>query len=459
MEITRLHCTQLPDVAILGVGRPPKLYVVHAQHLVALLKGNINRQASSRVFYSFLSSEAGQRLTNGGDLLAAALAGPLKHTMYTHRLNQRGGGSPSYFVTFDGVRDIVNGLPNADPVIAHKLSNIHAEFEHQFGLQEATPEQCAQDDADEMYDEVFTQGTRPSDGALRLAAAESNRALVAELRAQTKASIAVINSKDEVIALLKESAAKDAAAKATDDLLKAKDTEIALLKAWAAKDIEIAHLKASAARDHEIMELRMQLIRAEGRSSANEQERVVSYKKLKIKDVEFSKLIAVAWPNTTAGVDYFTEWPDQPVEQGPLNISAIPFTQVEMADGIDPLDHAPNSDIKHRHFGFCYEGPPISKTVLVNASRTFKEVYTVEVDHLHYVCVVLFNRDKQCSGNLGSLIYTTRLISTDVKLCQIPDREHQISVYKPLMPTKDPVLEMLKQPSGKKWCWISSKPK
>ena len=249
-------------------------------------------------------------------------------------------------------------------------------------------------------------------------------ALIAELRAEIKATNAAINVKDQIIASLVRSSA-------TEDLLRAKDTEIALLK-------------ASAAKDMEIMELRMQLARAEQTLDIN---------RTKIKDAEFANLVASAWPNTLAGVNCFSAWPhtDQPMAQGPMD--HIPIMQVEMADGIDPVDHAPNSDVKHRHFGFCYEGPAISTHALVNAM--VKEAYTVEVDHLHYVCIVLHESER--IGDLGQLIYTGGLLTTDIKLCQIPDREHQISVYKPYIPTTDPVLEMLKQPSHTKWCWRYSR--
>ncbi len=81
MDVIRLCCDQLPGVAMLGTGGGGvrKEYPAHAQQFVGLLKGNMNRRASSRAFRALLDSEAGQKIRehDGDDLLTAMQKGPL----------------------------------------------------------------------------------------------------------------------------------------------------------------------------------------------------------------------------------------------------------------------------------------------------------------------------------------------------------------------------------------------
>ena len=173
LQMERLCCKQLPGVAILGTGggeAVPKEYFAHAHQFVGLLKGNTDRRSSSKAFHAFLDSQAGSKLreNDGGDLLSAMhhhhheVAGPLEKMMYTYRLQTNGSGSPSSFVTVAGMREIMDGLPNANIAVKNKLQEIFAEYLNQssssssgsntpllLSFEQATPEQCAKDDADD----------------------------------------------------------------------------------------------------------------------------------------------------------------------------------------------------------------------------------------------------------------------------------------------------------------------
>ena len=161
--MVRLRCEQLPGVAMLGVGNGHgKVYLVHTQQLVGLLKGQMERNACRRAVHAFLDSEAGRILNerDGGDMLAALQRGPLIQMMYTYRLHPREGGRPSGFVTVDGIKELMNGLPGADDTIKHKLREVFEPFlnptirsSRPVPFVSATPEQCARDDEEELIAE------------------------------------------------------------------------------------------------------------------------------------------------------------------------------------------------------------------------------------------------------------------------------------------------------------------
>ena len=270
--VARLCCAQIPGVCMLGIRGHPTTYLAHAHQFVGFLRGNMERTASARAFRTFLKTEAGRKLKDGGSLISAIRKGALKETMYTYHLRQCGAGVPSVFLTMDGVKEIMEWLPDVDRAVKDMLDGLFQEFVGNLSFGEATLDQCAKDDAEEVLDEIFTDGSRGGhidEQVVHDALVDAriiNRALAVELMAQTN----IIRSKDAVIeAKSAESAtersAKIVITKTMDDLVKSKDAEIAALKAAAAKDAEI-------------MDLRMRLLRAE-RSPRSEPEAAPPAKK------------------------------------------------------------------------------------------------------------------------------------------------------------------------------------
>ena len=432
--INRLCCTQMPGVAILGVEGSPTVYLAHAHHLVGYLKNSMDKKASSRAFHSFCKSDAGQKLKSGGDLREAISKGPLTEMMYTYHLRAQGGGSPSLFLTISGIQKIMHGLEGANEIIKGEVRHIFSGYLQKTCFDAVTPELCAIEDEQEEIEEIYTDVPSgmvvPSSGLLEA------RITVAELAADKRA-------------LSAELRAKDVEMKAKDDIIKAKDEVIRARNAESAA--EIAALKMAAAKDAQIMELRMQLLRAEGRGG-EDGDRVHRKEQLS-KNLMFPELISSLWSRETVGVNRFIEWPDQQAAIGPQDECVVPTPlSVRMAEGTAKMRYSVRSDVKHRYFGFCYKGPVITRGAL-QASVIFKEAYTVNVDDMHYVCLVLYHRCGRRGTCLGATIYTSNLLPTDVILEQIPGCDHQISIYKTHIPTKDPVLEMLKRPSGSKWRW------
>ena len=235
MDIARLCCQQLPGIAMLGTNGAPKVYLAHAHHFFGFLMGGLGKSTAYRGFNALMRSEVGRRITLGGDLRNAMQNGSLTEMMYTHRLGTRGGGKQSPFLTIPGMLEIMNGIPAVDENIKRRLRELLEGYLTDLSFHQATPEQCAHDEVDEVLDEIFTEGSQSvTHEGLRLVTyqyAADNRALAAELMAQTS----IVRSKDAVIeAKSAESAAERSAkiviTKTMDDLIKSKDAEIAALK-------------------------------------------------------------------------------------------------------------------------------------------------------------------------------------------------------------------------------------
>lgn len=262
---------------MLGVAGTPGVYLAHAHHFFGFLMGGLEKTVAYRGFHALMRSEIGKRITQGGDLRNAIQNGPLNEMMYTYRMRKQGGGRQSHFLTIQGMLEIMNGLPAVDETIKQRLSGLLAGYLANLSFDQATPEQCEDDEVEEVLDEIFTEGSRGFESVtyegLRLVTyryAADNRALAAELLAHTN----IAKSKDDVIKAKNAEAAAERSAKieivkSKDDLIRSKDAEMAAISA--AKDAEIAALKAAATKDAEIMELRMRLLRTE-RSPRSEPE-------------------------------------------------------------------------------------------------------------------------------------------------------------------------------------------
>jgi hypothetical protein len=124
MEIVRLCCEQLPEVAVIEIRNGQfKFHLFHIQQFVGLLKGNMERRGARRALVDYFNSPIGKAIgeSDGGDLLSAIENERLNKLTYTYRLRQREGGSMSQFVTMDGVKELVKGFPKANEDIRSRL--------------------------------------------------------------------------------------------------------------------------------------------------------------------------------------------------------------------------------------------------------------------------------------------------------------------------------------------------
>ena len=176
------------------------------------------------------------------------------------------------------------------------------------------------------------------------------------------------------------------------------------------------------------------------------------------KDLYFPRLISSKWNNDAVGIHRFVKLPNECNNNNTFvrePITAMPQLKVRMAAGIDPLDYPCNADIKHRAFGFCFKGPAITQNDL-EKTPNIKEAYGVELDNIHYVCIVCFNKASRRFHALSTYPYAIGLLPCSTIPEFVPGSDHHISVYKQFISTDDPILEMLKRPSANKWKWHSS---
>ena len=490
MEVNRLHCEQLPGVAILGTGGwgtgMRREHLIHAHQFTGLLKRNMDRRSSSKVFHAFLASDDGKtiRESDGGDLLNAMQNLPpraLKSMMYTYRLKKHGGGFSSVFVTLDGAKEIMNKLPFADETVKNRLKEVFAGYLNPYStggllsFVEATPEQCAQDglDDDEMTADANHDTTTTPAGGSWVSSGEDNGG---RSSTTTTAVIPQYMWRD-----LYESTA-------TQRVLRAR-LEAEMEKARAVSSVrtmevemakkELTCFKESAAKDLQIAKLQMQLELAEakeklrtefeqkGRPERDQQRdkvqrRVAGTLRMHARDTVFSRLVSVFWNNNdknrgeTTGVNNFIRLTTSSSNHGGRSQEEeepMPrlLVNCEKIAGV-------SENFLHRSFGFCYKGQPmISEETLQRSKQHIKEVYGVEGDDgVQYVCVVLF----KCSGmqlsNASTLPYALGLLPTIVLAEKIQGRGYHLAVYKAGIETDDPVLAMLKRPSPDKWFWHSA---
>ena len=268
--VQRLQCAQLPEVSVLGIGSGPTLkYLVHAQQLIGLSINKTVRGTANLAMHTFFKSDAGRSMEQGGDLVTAFCQGPLTAKIYTHQLGAV-ATKPSFFVTIEGAKTILNTLPNQDDSVKQRLLTLlHDHLLDQVKatscLQPASDDQMMVDEDDDCGESLSTIPMAQPINMYRIFAAE-NRALVAQLKAESD----VLRAKHgEVEAkLAKERAEKEAALAKKDVELVRKEADVELVR----KEAEIAALKTTAAKDAEIMDLRLQLAKQGARSPRPEHE-------------------------------------------------------------------------------------------------------------------------------------------------------------------------------------------
>lgn len=163
MEVSRLRCQQIPDVVFLGVVQGSSTtYLAHAQQFVGILKGSMERSRLSRALSSFLDSLSGKVLkeSDGGDLLSAIQKGPLNKMLYSYSMQSSRRGSPSQFVTTNGMKELLNGFP-AISVSASLNALYHDDSISSFSFTQCVSELCTRKDNEARSDEFLrTTGKR-----------------------------------------------------------------------------------------------------------------------------------------------------------------------------------------------------------------------------------------------------------------------------------------------------------
>jgi hypothetical protein len=415
------------------------------------LKGNTDKRASSKAFHAFLDSEAGSILrgNDGGDLLRAMHEGPLGKMMYTYHLQTTRRGSPSSFVTVAGMREIMEGLPNANITVKNKLQEIFAEYLNQssgstpLSFEQATPEQCAKDDADEGIEEIASDTTIVVTQKMWYEVRFSSFESAAEkrvLEAQLQAKDFMIAASESVKAaeVSKERAEKELAQK-----------ELMSVKESAAKDIQIAKLQMQLELAAEKAKLRAEF-ETDRPERGEKRDKVPRVAQLKMhqRDTMFAKLVSSFWSNDDVNVNSFSKlnisdnvFPWEP-------ITVMPRLTVRLALGAE-------ENVHFRAFGFCFRGPAVSRHMLEKWGF-IKEAYGVEAAGVHYVCVVFFKGHGRLLSSVSTMPYAFGLMPCTLMADLIPGRDYHLTTYKAGVSNDDPVLEMLKRPSMNKWFWHSS---
>ena len=204
-------------------------------------------------------------MEQGGDLVTAFFQGPLTAKIYTHQLGV-GATKPSFFVTIEGAKTILDALPNQDDSVKQRLLTLL----HDHLLDQVKATSCFQPASDDpmMVDEDDDFGASSSSAMTpfnmyHIFAAE-NRALVAQLKAKddvmkaksSESEAFIAKERAEKMAAVADECAKKQVALANKDLEHALDSA-----AKDAKIVELQHIIDSTAKDARIKELERMLKR------------------------------------------------------------------------------------------------------------------------------------------------------------------------------------------------------
>ena len=251
VAIQRLHCAQLPEIAIIAIEGNPMMYFAHAQQVIGLLLNKTRRNATEAM-RAFFNSEAGKHIKHGGDLRTSFQNGPMTAMIYTYHLGNGGGGkNPSFFATPEAVKEIMKNLPNQDETAKQKYYKLFEDcFDHIKAatiLQPATQEQCAKDnEMEEAVEEISTESVFGSNGSLIISHKAAHDLQMSYVRVEAEKRILEAE-------LAKEKAVKAAELK-TAEAMKAqteaeKDAQIAKLQMQLDFEKERAKMRAEWERE------------------------------------------------------------------------------------------------------------------------------------------------------------------------------------------------------------------
>ena len=254
--IHKLLCIQVPDITIISIGSDIPVYAIHMPPLIGRLTGKTTKSAALHTMHTYLKSEAGKMMEQGGDIGTAYINGSLSNKIYTHLIGFD-PSKPSLFLTADGVRYVLDTLPHQDDAQARQITTLINEYmmhtEQAPSCFKPAPDQYSTNWDDDTAD---TPPTDPEHGQVTpymwYNCNAQNRVLIAQIEAKDdliKANKAVASAEQEAAVLKKELELRDAMhQKGKEDaaaLTKANaEKEIALAKANAEKEIALAKVNA-----------------------------------------------------------------------------------------------------------------------------------------------------------------------------------------------------------------------
>jgi len=476
--IQNFRCDQIPELRIIGLNTAQGLikYFVHASQVVALLTGK-NPRAALNVLHNLISGSEGGAATmrQGGDLATAYQTGQTDATIYTHRIHN--GIHPSYFFTFEGVEETLRSLPNQleearqrllelfDAYSTSASTTFNLDTSHEGGLLTEEEEKqglLAEEEETEEGQELEII-PKSINWCVRFAFQAERQKSAMALEAE-KARSAALNAQAALKAE-KEKASLMLQAKEDRHEKEKAEMKLQMRGIQFEKDMAIQQSKWNDERSQLQAEIAKKNIeQAEtGRMRIEQDQFTAKVARIgsalaRPDDMPklscFHKMQCSKWSNSDYGVNLFVDLPDDADEieqeepEGPS-----PTLVARLASGVDCN---PGIDNKFNILAFCYKGTRITKRAL-SKSKTIKDAFGVEVDGIHYVCIVLFKTRSRRMGSIGTVPYKSgilpksivpeRIISSDpAQLCHV-------SVLNIFALTDDPVITMLKRPCQDKWKW------
>jgi hypothetical protein len=467
--VGKFRCSQIPELRIIGLNSTPVMYLVHAQQGVGMLTGKETRQAASNALHNFLRDNG--KLKNGGDLLTAFRNGAMTEMMYTYYFHN--GSKPSYFLTMEGVSELLRTLPGQVESSRRKFQELFDSFSASSSSTfELDMDSDPFDDIDEPDHVVPDTG---SAGACMLVQQQTifdcyRRQTFAEkkcLEQQVKLEQERVARAEDRVRLEQEKTAR------AEDHVKFERERTAMVEekltfVTGMKDVlldneRLKYALATEKADRESHRLRVErdealakVARLSGEAvddesiGMNRPVRKYINKPLKLmsKLSYFVQLQSTSWDNDVRGVNCFLEYvPGDAVVGGGVDCRASDLIACVAKGVVEKVD------AKYHIIGFFYKGGRVTEEALQN-SKIVKEVYGVEVDGFQYMCIVLYVKERNSIHNLAFVPYV--IIPSNATLGLI-DQHHHISVYDTKSVIDDPVLAVLKKPSDRKWKWFNSR--
>lgn len=263
VEIRKLSCDAIPNVLILETTGMYAQYLFHAEQSFRYLLQKKHRQVSSSVMLSFFKTDAGKQMKNGGDLRTACLIGPLKSAIYTHHSTSDGRGRRSYFLTVGGLKELMDVLPDQDPIAKQKVIDCLEQCDggsvSSSHVSETGGGVGICDDEDGIFDEIFTSGC----GGAASNANAVNQNELTDVRLsmyQAFADNAVLKSRIQIKEA--EMKTREAEIQTKDEQIKAREAEIkhtAVVCDLKLQYKDEVHMLKAQLKEKEIEVLRLQL--------------------------------------------------------------------------------------------------------------------------------------------------------------------------------------------------------
>ena len=337
MAISEQECYLIPEIHTLSVGSTPVTYVMNLRQTIGILLNKPTKKLASELMHSFLKGKAGRSLERGGDLAAAYDRDEgLTAKIYTHGIGA--SSKPSYYVTMDGLRPLVElliGLYPFEDFIKQKLfalCTINETGPAQLILfikPASRPAVVESDVSDEETDEAVMPASKSKiEERLRKKECEAMRLQYERdvAHAQLQFEKDMVNEKLKKALL--ESAHKDELLKLHLQLKDEQLTKEQMKLEMERKQWELERVRLE--RDGDVKK----------QAKASDGDNSTKPKKLDDARCIFSHLVSSAWPNSVAGVNHFVDLisTDENAAVGPIDMLLAPRMQVRMAQGLDEVN-------------------------------------------------------------------------------------------------------------------------